>query len=218
MKLLKRNKLFLGVVLALAVSASTAFAGPIAYTIYTNYSLWLAATPDEHDVFGPPQNLGDLAVATATGSFGAPQGVFPAGINVWNDRVTVAGGEVTSFFDGDKDGQVPYYAYGGFWDFSPGGYGQGLTLTLDNGLSLSICGDVVNGCVGGAILVPDGTFFGVVTGPFTTFSITADGQAGVAETFDLSDLDLVHIPEPATMVSLGTGFLALGLWRRKTRA
>jgi len=195
--------------LVLTLSISTAFAGPV---IYTNYNAWLAATPGDHDAFGPPENLGDLAVTSTVGSFGAPRGTFTE-TYVWNDRVTVAGGEVTIFSDGDRDPQVPYYAFGGFWDFSPGGYGQGLTLTLNNGQSFNICGDVANGCPGGT-LVPDETFFGVVTSPFTTLTITAGPYSGSAETFDLSDLDMVHIPEPATMVLLGAGLLGLGLLRR----
>jgi len=173
-----RKLLFLLVVLALSVS--TAFAGPV---IYTNYNTWLAATPGDHDSFGAPENIGDLAVTSTAGAFGAPRGTFTE-TYVWDDRVTVAGGEVTIFSDGDGDSKIPYYAFGGFWDFSPGGYGQGLTITLNNGQSFTICGDVVNGCPGGT-LVPDETFFGVVTSPFTTLTITAGPYSGVAETFDL---------------------------------
>jgi len=194
-----------------------------ASSVYTSYSAWLAATPGDHDAFGTPQDLGALTVnsATTAGSFGAPRGVFPVGTNVWNDRVALGEPEVTTFSDGDGDANTPYYAFGGFWDFSPGGYGQGLTIMLSNGDVYTICGDPA-GCTGGALLVPDGTFFGVITSDFFTLSITADGQGGgmaSAETFDLSQLDLVHAPEPSSFLLLGSGLAGLaGLIKRKLMA
>ncbi len=199
-------------VLLFLLSISVAFADPV---IYTDYGAWLAATAGDHDSFGTPQDLGELAVITTSGTFGAPRGVFPAGTDVWVDHPSRAAEDVTSFFDGDGDPELPFHAFGGFWDFSPLGWGQGLILTLDNGDSWEICGDTVNGCGASGIVVPDGTFFGVVTDAFFQLDISAGNQGSSFENFDLSGLDMVHIPEPAAALLLGAGLLALGALRRR---
>jgi PEP-CTERM motif len=213
--------LLLAFVLVLAVAA---FANPgPTYTVYFDYNQWMAATTGwSHYPFlpGEVQNPG-TSVITSAGSFGPGRGVFPNTMNVWNDRVTQAGGEATTWWITGLDMQ----AFGGYWDFSPGGWGQGLTLTVDlipmgSSHVADICGDVVNGCGGGqgqSFLVPDGTWFGVVISePVYAFSITADHTPGVAETFDLAGLDLARVPEPGTLVLLGTGILGLaGAVRRK---
>jgi len=230
-----RNKLLLVVLLVFAVGA-VANAGTI--TVYQNYGAWLAATSPAY--FAPPlpegcngswwchyefqpvpvnQSLNPYsAVASAAGSFGPPRGVFVGTYDqVWTDRVTVPGNEWTTF----SVPGVPLYAFGGYWDFSPAGYGNGLTLTISGYFGSMHVADICNpaNCTidVGTWAVPDGTWFGIVTNfPFTSFTITADHQPGNSETFDLAGLDMATVPEPGTLILLGTGILGLaGTLRRR---
>ncbi len=229
---------FLLVTMVVLLLAGSLFAdSDPTFTIYTNYAQWLAATTGwAHYPFCPSgisavpcpinavnesQNPGTSVISTA-GSFGAPRGVFVGPYTqVWTDRVTNAFAETTTWWITGKDMQ----AFGGYWDFSPGGWGQGLTLTISlipigSQHIQDICGDVVNGCVGGptqTTLVPDGSWFGIVANStFSAFTISADHQAGVAETFDLAGLDLARTPEPGTLLMLGTGVIGLaGALRRR---
>jgi PEP-CTERM motif len=203
--------------------ATSAFAG-ITFTAYSSYPTWSAATAgwSHYPFLGVPvnqsQNPGTSFLSSA-GSFGPPRGVFVGTYNqVWTDRVTQQFNETTTWWITGLDLQ----AFGGYWDFSPGGHGQGLTLTIallgpGSQHVFDICGDPACNVPGQSYYVPDGTWFGVVgDAPFTSMTITADHQPGSAETFDLAGLDLARVPEPGSLMLLGTGILGLaGAVRRK---
>src|SRR2546425_932750 len=130
--------------------------------------------------------------------------------NEWRDRVTLGGGESTSFryLLGTMSGA------GGDWDTSPLLEGQALRITLN----LTGGGTQFVGQIG-----PIDGFFGWTSdAPFDSFTIKAGNNTGVAETFELDDLKMAPTAgavtptvEPATLALVGTGLLGLRFVRRK---
>src|SRR3989441_11379062 len=130
--------------------------------------------------------------------------------NEWRDRVTLGGGESTSFkyVLGTMNGA------GGDWDTSPLLEGQGLRITLN----LTGGGTQLVGQIG-----PIDGFFGWMSdASFDSFTIKAGNHTGVAETFELDDLMMAPTQgtvtptvEPATLALVGTGLLGLRFVRRK---
>ena len=126
--------------------------------------------------------------------------------SIWHDRPTVGGGESTTFsyLPGNLIGA------GATWDTSPGDEGQALILTLN----LVGGGTEVVGQIGPLA----NTFFGFVSSnPFTSFTITAGTNPGVAETFEMDNLLLAAavVPEPATIGLLCSGLIGLAAARRR---
>src|SRR2546426_11908043 len=120
--------------------------------------------------------------------------------NEWRDRVTLGGGESTSFkyVLGTMNGA------GGDWDTSPLLEGQGLRITLN----LTGGGTQFVGQIG-----PIDGFYGWTSdAAFDSFTIKAGNNAGVAETFELEHLmtaptsgAVTPTAEPATLALIGAG-------------
>jgi len=126
--------------------------------------------------------------------------------NHWHDRVTLGGGESTTFS----------YLYdtlrgaGGSWDTSPADEGQALGITLN----MTGGGTQFVGQIG-----PINSFFGWTSdAPFDSFTIRAGYNSGVAETFDLDNLSMATstpTPEPATLLLVATALVGAPFVRRR---
>ena len=193
------KKWSLALLLPVVLWSTTASA---AIVTYSSETAWMTAV----GVFvtEPFNNSGlqpSTGVFTSVGSIQADH---------WHDRVTVSGGESTSFsylLDTLRGA-------GGTWDTSPAGEGQALGITLNmTGGGTQLVGQI------GPI---DGFFGWTSDASFDSFTIKAGNHTGVAETFELDDLMMAPTQgtvtptvEPATLALVGTGLLGLHFVRRK---
>jgi hypothetical protein len=120
-----------------------------------------------------------------------------AGQTVWHDVLVPNGYTTTLTF------ATALTSFGGLWDLAgPGGPGTGINVYFDGVFAGLIDHNTAGTFVGFSSLTP-----------FTTVLLKADGQAGVAETYELASFTITKAPEPSTMVLLGSGAL-LALFRR----
>lgn len=184
---------------ASAVVALFASASHAAIVEYFDQASFLAAAgATELEDFNGASLNPDLTITSAGGSLGG---------GVWNDRVVLGGDSATYSFGHDIT------AFGGFWDESPGGFGQGLIFTL-------------NLAGGGSVQTPTqldgftGQFYGFVsTSKFSSVVVGAGNSSGVAETHSLDNLSYsaAGVPEPATWAIMLVGFAGLGAAVRARR-
>src|SRR5262249_37781950 len=176
---------------------------------YSSEAAWMTAVGSF--VTEPFNNAG---LQTTTGVFSSV-GHIEAG--QWHDRVTVSGGESTTFFytlDSLRGAA-------GTWDTSPALEGQALVITMNmTGGGTQFVEQIgpVEGCLGWTS-----------DAPFDSFTITAGNHPGVAETFDLDNLmmapgstldpgtnpDPTATPEPATLALVATALAGAPFVRRK---
>ena len=123
----------------------------------------------------------------------------------FRDRVTPFVGSTLWTFE------TPIYAFGGFWDLTPNGPGTGINV---------YAGWLGPGWLGIGLIDNsfNGDFWGFVSDtPFTWVLLTAGGQSsGIQETYTLDNLHYAPVPEPGTMILLGSGVLGLALKRRRS--
>ncbi|MGD0898280.1 MAG: hypothetical protein ABR915_10630 [Thermoguttaceae bacterium] len=178
-------------------------------TTYTSAAAWDAAVGNNYVT--EPFNATGLqpftGVTTTAGQIGAARGVLTG--SVWTDRVDPGGATTTFAY---KPGTV--FGAGATWDTSPGGEGTALLIV-----------DLVGGGQTVAQIGPiDGTFFGwTSTVPFQSFEIASGTNGGVAETFDMDNLQFATdtLPEPSGFAIgslVGAAGIAFGCCRGKRNA
>lgn len=185
---------------AMAASVATAMAAIPAQAAVTVFSDQGTFDPENDDIvedFNDATLVPGLTISTNAGSIGSGQ---------FNDR-TVLGSATTTFTFAQ-----PVVSFGGMFDLSPGGLGQGLRFFID-GVAVSSAVPLTSAL----------QFYGVKSSvAFTSLRIESDSGC-CAETYRLDDarfgLATGAVPEPATwaMMIFGFGMIGSALRSRQGR-
>lgn len=195
---MKPTHILCGVLCALCIDAGATIA---ATTIYTDRAAFDIAT-------GGSLNFEDFSDTTFENvAISSDAGFVTSGI--FRDRPTPG-----SFFQ-SRDTTTytfnsPTTAFGGDFDLSPGGNGNGLRFVLSNG-------EIVSEEIG----APYDGFWGFVSDlSFTSVTVQAGSGSGRAETHNFDNFSfglaqpVAPVPVPAGLPLLLTGLLAFVGWRR----
>lgn len=181
-------------ILALAATVLMASTAPAAVTTYTSQATFAAALGTSVTVdFSDATLVPGLSYSSSAGNIGG--GLF-------NDRVFRGGATTTFSFAGGT------YGAGAFFDETPGGFGQGLhfTLNLTGGGTVGV--GQIDGYTGG--------FFGFIsTNKFDSVLLDAGVSSAVAETYNLDNLQIGAVPEPASWALMIGGFAMTGFAMRR---
>jgi PEP-CTERM motif len=155
-------------------------------TIYTDAGAFDADQNETVEDFNDTTLVPGLSITSNVGTIAN---------NQFQDRV-LRGGATTTFTFAN-----PVRAFGGFFDLGPGGFGQNLTFFID-GVALN---NAALPTIAGF------RFFGFSsTAAFSSVKIAAGNGNGVAETYNLDNLRIGAVPEPATWAMLILGFGVIG--------
>jgi len=195
--------------LALAILSLSVASADATIIVFTDRTLWTTAltgsTIITEDFSGPGLTAPGLSVSTTNGSISG---------GVWMDVVAHGGASTTWSIAGGTTG------FGGDWDLSPNGAGQGIEFVLSyvGGGTEAVPSEVPNSYTG--------QFFGF-TSTNAFLSVFSDGgtqaPVGDQETYNLDNLSFAQaknnvVPEPGTLLLLGFGLAGLVAWRRRKTA
>lgn len=176
----------------------------LSINVYTDRANWENAAPGA--VW--EESFGDAILNAEISSVDSDLGFVDTGNGRWWDRVGSSNNWTTTF-----NFSTEIFAFGGEWDLAgPGGPGQGILITLPFSTDPTVLSiDRSNA----------GEFWGFVSDVgFNSVTIQGWTQSGKYETFEMDNLVYSAptgsgnpVPEPQTILLLGSGFGGLLGWR-----